>query len=392
MKICFVSKYPPIEGYVSSYAYWLIRALGERGHTIHVVTNASEVDPQYKEAMDRKDTDYTPKGIILHTTVEDRTLGCIPIFNPFTEKLASLTLDIIQREDISVIDSWYLIPYGVAAFTVSLISGHPFVARTAGTDIERMCRSPQFKPLASSLFKHCSTIIGNVGAVAAVFSQYASKTLQPGVILNTDYFNLCAKPLDLKGSPKYEEGIPVITYVGKAISKKGFYKLTDVLSRICEPFLFLVVSDGGEFAAFKKHVKELDMEDRTLFLNFQPPWKMPLIYRASTVVVSLEHGELIGRAPFIPREAAACGCCTLISPEIHSKWCYRMLENGVHTVVADPENPKALLEAVLNLICNPEKAKSIGVNGHHFFSRLDNPKNHQQYIDKTVELYQRLRE
>lgn len=392
MKICFISKYPPIEGYVSSYAYWLVRALGERGHTIHVVTNASEVDPQYKEEVDSKDEYYTPKGVVLHTTSADRTLGCIPIFNPFTEKIASLALDVLQDEDTSVVDSWYVIPYGVAAFLVSLITGQPLIGRLAGTDIERMCRSQQFRTLASRFFGHCRRIIGNVQAVSEIFSQYSSKAFPHSIVLNTEYFNLKTVPFNLDKVPQYEEGAPVITYIGKALSKKGFYQMTEVLSHVAEPFLFLVVSNGGEYTRFRTCIKERALEERTLFLDFQPPWTMPSIYRASTVVVSLEHGGLIGRAPYIPREAAACGCCTLMSPEIHSKWYYRMLEDSVHTVVADPENPQALLKAIRELICNPEKAETIGMNGHEFFSRLDNATNHQKYIDKTVELYRELTE
>lgn len=81
-----------------------------------------------------------------------------------------------------------------------------------------------------------------------------------------------------------------------------------------------------------------------------------------------------------------------MSPEIHSKWYYRMLESGKHTVVTDPENPDDLFRAVKMLITHPDKASAIGMRGRHFFSKLDNPQNYQHYIEKTVELYTELRE
>jgi glycosyltransferase involved in cell wall biosynthesis len=386
MNICFISKYPPIEGFVSSYTYWLVRALGEKGHKVHVVTNAQEVDPQYREVIDAKDKNYCPDGVALYTTAYDKGLGCIPLFNPYTEKLASIALDIVRDADIDVVDSWYLVPYGVAALLVTQVSKHPLIGRVAGSDAERMCYSPQFRTLASVFFKNCKKIVGTT-AFASGFDQYSSKIIPHSIVLNTDYFNCDVTPFDLTFFPSYSKDTPVITYIGKAGSHKGFYPLAKVLSKIDEPFLFLVVSNGGELQKFKTCITSLSMDKKTLFLPFQPPWKMPSIYRASTGVVSLEYGGLIGRSPFIPREAAACGCCTVMSPEIHSKWYYRMLENGKHTIVADPENPDELFRAVHELINHPEKASVMGMEAHNFFSKLDNPHNYQRYIDKTVELY-----
>lgn len=390
MQVCFISKYPPIEGFVSSHTYWLVKALAERGHTIHLVTNAQEVSPHYKEALDSEDNDYLPPGVVLHTTQADNKLGCIPFFNPFTEKLASLALDIVDEADISLIDTWYLIPYGVAGLMTSLLSGLPLVGRVAGTDVERMCTSPQFRRLASSFFDHCSRIIGNANVISRISAKYNEKTLPHGIVLDPAHFNVHSVPMDI--ASKYTERVPVITYVGKAESFKGFSQLVNALSRIDEQFLFLVISNGAEYSQFTAHVRTQNLEEKTLFLPFQPPWKMPSLYRASTAVVCLEHGHLIQRAPLIPREAASCGCCTLMSPEIHSKGYYRLMEEGVHTFVANPEDPDELYRAVNDLISCPEKAKTAGMKAHELFSRLDNPQNHRRYIDRVIEMYREITE
>jgi hypothetical protein len=49
MKICFIGKYPPIEGGEASKLYWQVRELGKRGHEIHVVTNAFCVEKEFRE-------------------------------------------------------------------------------------------------------------------------------------------------------------------------------------------------------------------------------------------------------------------------------------------------------------------------------------------------------
>jgi glycosyltransferase involved in cell wall biosynthesis len=65
MKICIIAKYPPIEGGESSKAYWLARALGQRGHEVHVVTNALEVEEEYREQLSDYDLKYKyqPQGV-----------------------------------------------------------------------------------------------------------------------------------------------------------------------------------------------------------------------------------------------------------------------------------------------------------------------------------------
>ncbi len=49
-----ISKYPLIEGGVASQVYWLAKGLGERGHKVHIVTNALEVEEENREKLDMK--------------------------------------------------------------------------------------------------------------------------------------------------------------------------------------------------------------------------------------------------------------------------------------------------------------------------------------------------
>jgi hypothetical protein len=51
MKVCCLVKYPPIQGGVSMHSYWMARRLAQRGHQVYVVTNAAEVEGDYRMAM-----------------------------------------------------------------------------------------------------------------------------------------------------------------------------------------------------------------------------------------------------------------------------------------------------------------------------------------------------
>src|SRR5680860_987321 len=48
VRICIVSKFPPIEGGIASRTYWRVRRLLDAGHEVAVVTNAGSVESDYR--------------------------------------------------------------------------------------------------------------------------------------------------------------------------------------------------------------------------------------------------------------------------------------------------------------------------------------------------------
>ena len=71
MNILMISKYPPIEGGVSSDNYWHAKGLGEKGHRVYVVTNSYEVEPEYRESLRPNDKHlFEPKNVKVFLKVE----------------------------------------------------------------------------------------------------------------------------------------------------------------------------------------------------------------------------------------------------------------------------------------------------------------------------------
>lgn len=68
MRICLITKYPPIEGGISSQAYWLVKALGQRGHEVFVVTNADEVERDYREQTEKSDACLASDNVHVFST------------------------------------------------------------------------------------------------------------------------------------------------------------------------------------------------------------------------------------------------------------------------------------------------------------------------------------
>src|SRR5437660_5118294 len=103
MRICLVGKYPPIEGGVSAQAFWAARGLAERGHEVFVVTNATEVEPEFRVQLEPDDFSFlTPEfpngGAVRLCQPEpsSRRMTHIPMSNPFVSKLAGMAARVVE--------------------------------------------------------------------------------------------------------------------------------------------------------------------------------------------------------------------------------------------------------------------------------------------------------
>ena len=123
-KIICISKYPPLEGGIAAKTYWLCNALAENGHTIHVITDRENISPEY--TISACCDEFNHKNVIIH-----RPLNDIPWYLPNipdrTSELLDLTLQVINDCGADVIDTGYLIPYGLVGYLASKISGIPFI-------------------------------------------------------------------------------------------------------------------------------------------------------------------------------------------------------------------------------------------------------------------------
>jgi len=389
-----------LKGGISSSTYWLAKGLGEKGHEVHIVTNALEVEDEYRESLEIDDPNYIPKNVYVHSTDPSPTVEANPSHIPFSkmycEKLASLAIQIIGKYDIEIIDSWYLIPYCVSGFLAKSFTGVPQIIRHGGSDLQRLYPSPYLNNLLGKIIKSADAIITDHGMM--IFFQnmgLPSNNIIPlqRVPVDTRAFNPEVSPLDLTPyltTQKYFPDIPIIGYVGKItyhFETKGLCELLNVCSNIKEDFLLLFVANGKKIDLFKHLVKKANLEDKTIFLNFLLPWQIPSVLKACTCVVALEKETspiLKYHIPSIPAEALATGRCVLMSDSLHKKDSYSNLKNGKEVLVVDPNDTEKIRETLETLIKNPDLANNIGANGHR---AMINYERFDEYLNETIELY-----
>lgn len=392
MRICLVSKYPPIEGGVSTKVYWLAKALGERGHEIHIVTNAQEVENEYKESIDSNEHEHTPKNVHLHSTGANNNPWHIPFSKAYAERIANLAIEVIEKYDIQLIDSHYALPYGTAAFIAKNITGRPQILRHAGSDMGKLFASTSYNTLFKAVFQRVDKII-TIPPLKKMFLSFGipeSKiAFDEKVGVDTKAFNPEVSPFHLpeyikREIPKY----PIITYIGKINyywKSKGLYELIEAVEEIKDDFLLLFVASGRGLREFQNLVREKHLEKRSIFIGFVPPWKIPSIIKLSTCVVVPEREFPIQcHTPILPREVMAVGKCLILSKELYDKRCYGNLADGENVLLVDPKNIKQFRTIIKDIIRHPDTASRIGQNAYKFSRQIENFK---EYTNLTTDLY-----
>lgn len=401
-----VGKYPPIEGGVSARNYWIARGLAERGHEVHLVTNANEVEPSYRMYLEEDDSAwFEPRfegvgGFVSLTNSEaysPRKMTHIPLSNPFGTKLASIATDVVRQRDCELIFSYYFEPYGMAGYLASRWTGRPFVIQHAGSDLDRLMKVPDLSTAYREILNAADFVVTGTSLVNRFLAiGVDERKINSNLIFHvpTSIFNPTAAPMDISAFLRRASGHisdqlkwrsnpidlskPTIGIYGKVGLIKGSYDLVTALSKLKRDgldFNFLAMTQGTHNEHFANYIRETGMEDRTWMLPFLPHWKAPGFIRACTAICFLERDFPVAiHGPIVPREVLACGKCLILSGEILKKQFYRdrLADKENLLVVNDPKDHNELADKLRYVIEDPKAAARIGTEGHKVSISIEN--------------------
>jgi glycosyltransferase involved in cell wall biosynthesis len=345
MKICLVSKFPPIEGQVSNVNYWLARGLALRGDHVHVVTNAMETTAPHRcefspEELMALEISETPAGGSLRISsteaLSDKQYH-IPFSSAFGSRLASLALDTIASDGCDVVLSHYIEPYGIAAGLVAMLSGVPHVMTHSGSDIARLLSNPGFSTLHKAMISRATIFVSkNRLSHLNTPSVRTAKSLQLEAFApSRDVFQPDGPVLDIATAFARWDNVPdaprkvygfdskrlTIGIYGKLVSVKGVYELIKAVGRLREDGLDLNLVVVGRWRRdedyFYTAVKAAGLEANTTLLPFLPNSLIADFLRACDLVAYLEHkwpSPL--HTTIVPREILAVGKPLVVSSEI----------------------------------------------------------------------------
>jgi glycosyltransferase involved in cell wall biosynthesis len=201
MKICIISKFPPIQGGISAKTYWMAKGLAERGVEVHVITNANCVEEEYR--IDDQSPEL-PANLTVHYVMPDIPWH-IPCSELYIPRLLDKSLEIIGDNQIDLIDVNYLIPYGIVGYLLSNITGIPYVLRHGGSDIAKFLEQGVFGHLLPEVTRNASAIVTDDKNRNFFKDNNSNIYTLPRYVPDERYF----KPA--VGS----HGIPTFAYIGK---------------------------------------------------------------------------------------------------------------------------------------------------------------------------------
>lgn len=390
MRVCAVVKYPPVQGGVSARSFWIARALASQGHDVTVVSNAAEVEQDFRIWMGEDDLNWLDEQVagagavrLVYTNVDQLALAHIPYANPFTTKLASIATEEIRGASSDVIFSYYFEPYGLAGHLASTWTGRPLVLQHAGSDRTRLMAHSELGVAYKEMMRAAAAIISASKGLTGV--GLPDQRIWPGPPpFVPDVFNPDAAPLDVNAilaevggaahpwvtnTDRFVPERPTIGIYGKAGRAKGSFDLLSALSRLDREgldFNLLAMVGGEHRRRFCEAVEESGLAERTWTLPFLAHWRVPSFIRACTAVCFLERRFPVAvHAPGIPLEITACGTCLVLSGEIARKRPWRdTLKHGTNCfIVDDPEDTEELTSCLAAVIKDPDGAETVGRAG-----------------------------
>jgi len=393
MRICLISKYPPIQGGVSSLNYWQAKKLGELGHKIYITTNAWEVEEEYRQEIpDSELKYYQPKNVEVFSLDPKTRISYIPYARPDIATLTSLVISTIKRYDIDILDTWYLLPYSIVGFICKKITGKPLIVKHANSDISILLKSPYLHALFLEVLKNSDKIGTNPGQIKKIldFGIPSERTFLHDTSVDTDSFNPNVKPMDLSKQIGLEkEDTPIFTCIGKIHDHKGVYEFVKAASKIRdENFVILFVAGGIGLKKLHSLTSEYKLKEKSFFMKLQPPWRIPSILAASTCVVTAEHGyPVAGHTPHVAKEAMASGRCFIISEEVSHAHPFSQMQNDINSLVINPKNTQEFSEVLRKIIKNPDHANEIGKEARKVSEKVERFK---EGISERVKIYEEL--
>ena len=366
MRLVLVGKYPPIQGGVSARTYWTARWLAARGHDVHVVTNADEVEPAFRIALQPGDDAWLePPGVrVWRTSQHGPSARHIPDQSPFVTKLASLATAAVEACDADAIVSHYLEPYAVAAHLAATFTDRPLIVRHAGSDVGRLMLDPQLRPCYEGILRRAALVCGSPStleefAAAGVGDDRLHR--DPGSALPVEVFHPGVDPVRLVDAP-------AIGIYGKVGPAKGTYDLVAAVGALrdrgvrCD----VVALCGGDVDSFRRAVADAGLAGRFHLFPFVAPWRVPGMLKGLRAACFLERDFPITRhGPGIPEEVLAVGTPLVTSLEIARKQSFAPALVDGHNVliVRDPRDHDELAAAIERLVADPDTAAAIGKRG-----------------------------
>jgi len=415
MKILYISQYfPPEMGAPAARAVELSRHWASLGHDVTVLTGfpnhpTGVVPPEYRGKFRRLVVHEQTNGVNVVRTwllpfpnrkAHERMLN----YSSFCVSAASTGL-FLSRPDVVIASSPQLL-VGLSGWWVARWKRVPFVFEVrdlwpeslvaVGMGGTNSLLHKSLAKIAGFLYRHSDRVV----VVTPAFQDYLvdhwavpRKTIS--VIENGVETQLFApQPATDLRRELGAQGRFVVAYIGTMGMAHGLETIIAAAAQLRDThpeIVFLVLGEGAE----KERIAALARERRLNNLRFvdqQPREKIPAYICASDVcLVLLRKADLFKTViPTKMLEFMSCARPVILGVDGQAR---TILEQAHGGLAVEPENSEALVNAILYLAANREKAAELGRNGREYivreFSRRQTAEKYLRDLESLLNLPER---
>jgi len=294
-------------------------------------------------------------------------------------------IKILNKHKIQQIHCAKVLSEGFAALCIKYIAHIPYLIYAHGEEITTGLVSRKFQWLIPKIYNGASAIIANSANTKTILEQIHINSdkihiIHPGV--NADIFDVSTEDAK-KIKDKYKiKDCPILLTVGRMQKRKGQDTVIRALTIIKEKFpniKYIVVGSGKEYSYLQKLADEQKMSDAVIFTGRVSDKDLPVYYAACDIFIMPNreiNGDIEGFGMvFLEANAAK-------KPVIGglSGGAVEAVVDRITGLSVDGTNVKAIADAVIFLLENPQKAKAMGEAGRQ---RIKNEFTWESVVQKT---------
>ncbi|OGM75739.1 hypothetical protein A2382_00610 [Candidatus Woesebacteria bacterium RIFOXYB1_FULL_38_16] len=302
----------------------------------------------------------------------------------------------VKKEKIDLINVHWILPNGLIAMCVSILTGVPFVVTLPGTDAYLVYKNQIFAWVAKLIANRSSGIVSN--------SSVHLKRIMDLGIKKDKLCDVISYPVDVSSLSPNKNGVKelkkklkilkdefVILAVGRLVYKKGFEFLIKAMPLILKEHKKVKLIIGGEgdlMNDLKRLVTKLQFEDKVIFVGTIGRNEIGVFYNMADVLVAPsvydKNGNVDG-GPLVSAESMACGKPQILTEILGMA---DEMRDGVNGFIIKPENQDEIAKAVMKLIKSPKIQQEMGRNNRKLLTaRLSTKsigKRYTRFFEKSI--------
>ena len=364
MKILHIYKdYYPVLGGIENHIKLLAEGQARRGHEVTVLVTNTGRDTIVEQR----------NGVCLIKTGRLASISSTPLSLSFPWYLARMRPDIAHLHfpyPPGEVTNWLL---GNARRTV--IRYHSDVIRQQGW-------LRLYRPIMWRVLRAADRLIAsspNYIRTSPYLSRLADKCTVIPLGIDVERFQLAEEELVTDIRQRY--GTPLIFFVGRLRYYKGLQYLIRAMAQI--PARLLIGGIGPMQHEWEAEVQKLGLGEKIVFLGEVPDAHLPALYHAADVFVlpASHRSEAYG---LVQIEAMASGT-PVVCTELGTGTSYVNV-HGETGLVVPPRDPKALVEAINQLLADEALRKGLGQRGRKRAREFSK----EAMVERIVRLYEEL--